>query len=391
MVLLLGVLAFARGVSAQGEAPLGQQLQADVVSEYKRHLDAGVKLFQQGDYPGAITEFQAAYVARNELSPLINISLSHKAQHDYLRAVAVLERALARHVVTMTPEDEAAIRKEIRELKSLLAYVTVKVDPAGAALYVDGEQQPAENVGQPIPLSPGPHKLEAKLSGYADATMTITVTAGQKQQLAFQLDARGDADAESTGQHRTGLYGFVGAAVLGTTSTALEFKPEGGQAGGAFSLRAGYRLHDAFGAELGLQYTQFGFTGEIPDPATGQPLADAGQTLRALFIGPMARLMLPPRGTYRFVATLGGGLAHSESEWSNLGPDEARFVELGYKSTEGMGGFFALDLGLEIEFQKVLIDLVLQIAAQSTGGLEDAYDGAIVLVGPALRGGYGFW
>lgn len=391
VALLLGLFAFPRGVSAQLAAPSGQQPEPDVESEYKRHLDAGVKLFQVGDYEGAIAEFQAAYAARRQLSPLINISLSYKAQHDYPRAVAVLERALSQHVATMTPEDGAAIRKEITELKALLAYVTVTLKPAGATLYVDGEQQPAEMIGQPIPLSPGPHKLEAKLLGYEDATKTIAVATGQAKDITLRLEAGGDGEEGSSGQQRTGFYGLLGVGVLGTTSTPLEFKAEGGQAGGALFVRAGYRVHDVFGAELSLQYTEFGFTGEIPDPDTGQPLIDAEQTLRALFIGPTARLMLPARGTYRFVATLGAGMAYNECKWSNLGPDPERFVIRGYRSTEGVGGFFALDLGLELEFQNVLIDLVLQIAAQSSGGLDDTYDGAIVLAGPALRGGYGFW
>jgi hypothetical protein len=143
-------------------------------------MDYGVKLYQDKNYEAAIAEFQAAYKVRPKASPLVNISLCYKGQFNYLKAIAALETALAKHSDTMSDADKKAATDAIAEMRGLLGYVTVDVAPPTAVVTLDGEDQPAGVTAKPIPLGPGSHRISARAEGYATASQAFTVASGEK-------------------------------------------------------------------------------------------------------------------------------------------------------------------------------------------------------------------
>jgi hypothetical protein len=191
-VLLLGSLVLLVALPARAQAPEGTEQPGEEAagqggaaaeqvqtSAYQRHLDNGVRLFKDQNYRAAITEFEAAYRAEPKASPLVNIALSHKALHDYPSAIEALARAIEQHPDTLKPEHLDAAKREVTQLRQLLAYVTVRVHPTGATLFIDGQRQPAEAIGKPIALGPGPHQLTARLEGHEPAEQQLTLTSGQ--------------------------------------------------------------------------------------------------------------------------------------------------------------------------------------------------------------------
>src|SRR5687767_3027351 len=68
---------------------------------YKHHMENGVKLFNDRNFPAAITEFKAAYKEKPKASPLINIALCYKAQFNYPKSIQYLEQAQREHAATM--------------------------------------------------------------------------------------------------------------------------------------------------------------------------------------------------------------------------------------------------------------------------------------------------
>jgi hypothetical protein len=150
------------------------------VDEYKQRMDKGVKLFQDKNYVAAVVEFEAAYKVRPKASPLINISLCHKGMFNYPKAIAALEQALAKHSDTMDQADIKAAREAIAEMRDLLAYVTLKVDPPTATVTVDDEVLPPGALASPVPLGPGPHRITARAEGYSSAEQSVSVASGEK-------------------------------------------------------------------------------------------------------------------------------------------------------------------------------------------------------------------
>lgn len=176
----------AESTGEEGESP------SDASREYQRHLDNGVRLYKDKDYRAAITEFEAAYRAEPKASPLINVALSHKALHDYPKAIDALDRAIRLHPDSMQPEHLDAAKREITELRQLLGFVTVRIHPPRATLYVDGQPLPAAALAKPIPLSPGPHKLEGRLDGFHSVEQQVTLTSGEhKRDVMLVLSPSG--------------------------------------------------------------------------------------------------------------------------------------------------------------------------------------------------------
>lgn len=154
---------------------------AQAADEYQQRMDKGIKLYQDNNFDAAIAEFEAAYKISPKPGPLINISLCHKSRFQYPKAIVVLEQALQKHGDSMDAATKKAAEDAITEMRGLLSYVTVTLDPPYATLIIDGEVQPEEaKKAQMIALGPGTHRIGAKAEGYASAEQTITLTSGDK-------------------------------------------------------------------------------------------------------------------------------------------------------------------------------------------------------------------
>jgi hypothetical protein len=180
---------FAPPLAAQSEPVLDEPAPSDSKTPYDQHMDNGVKLYNEGNYAGALAEFRAAYKAEPKASPLINQALAYKKLSDYFAAIEVLERALSQHQDSMSEEYQEAARREIRELKALIAYVAVKVEPEHAVLTIDGNaQRPTE--GKQIPLGPGPHTFRAEAKGYKTTERRVDLTSGRDNpEVSIVLEA----------------------------------------------------------------------------------------------------------------------------------------------------------------------------------------------------------
>ena len=181
---LLGVLPGAVGASVV----LAPAAAFAEVEAYKQHMDNGVKLFADHNYPAAIAEFQAAYQLKPKASPLINVALCYKAQFKYPKAIETLEEALSKHADTLDEADKKAAEDAIAEMKALLAHVKVTVTPPEAAITVDGETQ-APDAEKKIALSPGTHKIGAKLEGYTVTDQDLSVVSGDQKEIAIAMTA----------------------------------------------------------------------------------------------------------------------------------------------------------------------------------------------------------
>jgi hypothetical protein len=185
LLLRAGALPLAAAVALAPRAALAQP------ETYKPHMENGVKLYNDKNYPAAIVEFEAAYKARPNANPLVNIALCEKELFHYPKAIAALEAALAKHGDTMSPSDRKAAEDAIKDMRALLGRVVVKLNPANATLVVDGEELPAGAADKEIELGPGAHKVAAHAEGFASAERTVTVASGQAQVVSIELAADG--------------------------------------------------------------------------------------------------------------------------------------------------------------------------------------------------------
>jgi hypothetical protein len=413
----LAALAFAlplRGAPWVGVAviatPAAAWAQGDA---YKQHMDNGVKLFHDQNYPAAITEFRAAYEARPSPNPLVNIALCEKAVFHYPRAIAALEAAIAKHGDAMDPGDKKAAEEAITEMRGLLGTVTVTVAPQHATVVVDGEELPPGAAHKPIPLGPGAHKIEARAEGFAAGEQSVTVTSGKAAQVTFTLVADKapvpppPVTKKDDPPTRRGFYLLGLGSMLFPLTHPDYFNSPKIDFGAAYGVRLGFQVNHIAGFDLSYEHSSISNTSTIDDYTSYRILSDR------FAVG--MRLTSPGR-LVRFVGSIAGGIVIDGMKYDpnpSPKPGTKTICTLVNGSCPlkdnpvGADAFGLAEAVAEFDLDHVLIDIGIEAQFESTGNLQTTpkqdsmgmtpqaigiYAAKpIINVGPALRVGYRFW
>lgn len=156
--------------------------------EARRHFEQAVALFNEGNYPAALAEFEQAYKLRPQPFVLYNIGLTQKAMFRYTDAIASLQRFLDESE-NLAPEKRAEATQIISEMKALLADVTLEIVPANATISLDGRPIGQAPLGKPVAIAAGTHKLEVTADGYEPQKRDLMITAGVPLKITLELKA----------------------------------------------------------------------------------------------------------------------------------------------------------------------------------------------------------
>ncbi|MBA3393977.1 MAG: PEGA domain-containing protein [Deltaproteobacteria bacterium] len=201
-IVLVGSRAFAQTPPAPPPAPAQAPVPAPQpapappaptetggdVEGAKRHFEQAVALFNDGNFPAALTEFEQAYRLRPAAFVHYNIGLTLKALFRYSDAIVSLQRYLDESTA-LTPERRAEATQIINEMKALLADITLVVLPAGAAVTVDGRSMGVSPFSRPLSIAAGIHKLEVTADGHEPQKRDLIVTAGVPLRIELALKA----------------------------------------------------------------------------------------------------------------------------------------------------------------------------------------------------------
>ena len=174
--------AVALAVSLAGAAAFA----ASTKEEAKQHFDAGNALVENEDYSAAAAELELSVQLFPTKMGLFNLANCYKALNRYgdaLEALARLEREFAGKLGTLS-RDVSSLKNTIEGMVGRLA---VKVDKDGAAIRVDGAEIGVSPLGKTLVLAPGDHMIEAKLSGYVDASQTVRIVSRETREMSFVL------------------------------------------------------------------------------------------------------------------------------------------------------------------------------------------------------------
>jgi hypothetical protein len=179
-VLLLASLAVAQ--KPKPGAPADPKL-----VEAKRHFDQAVALFNDGDFGGALAEFEASSKIHPSAGVLYNIGLTQKALYRYDEALASLRKYLVD--AQKIPKDKRAeVTQLISEIQALLATVTFSITPAGTVVTLDGrELGQAPTLGS-YGVAAGTHTFDFVAEGWKPAKKELKVVAGQPLTLTVNLE-----------------------------------------------------------------------------------------------------------------------------------------------------------------------------------------------------------
>jgi len=153
---------------------------AGAEEEARRHFHTGVKLYQDGNYAGALAEFEAAYAMRPGAKSLQNVALCLKALFRYAEAADRLKLLLERHADELDAADQQAVRDATQELATLVGTVVLEVSPPAARVTLDGQLVTSEQRSGGIRLNVGEHQVVAEAPGYARSDQVLRVAGGQR-------------------------------------------------------------------------------------------------------------------------------------------------------------------------------------------------------------------
>jgi len=184
--IIIALVVYALGGIGVAQKPQKGANDPQMV-EAKRHFDQAVALFNDGDFGGALAEFEASYKIHASAGVLYNIGLTQKALYRYDEALASLRKYLVD--AQKVPKDKRAeVTQLISEIQALLATVTFAVTPPGTSIALDGrELGKAPEIGS-YGVAAGMHTFDFAADGYKPAKKELKVVAGQPLTLTVSLE-----------------------------------------------------------------------------------------------------------------------------------------------------------------------------------------------------------
>jgi tetratricopeptide (TPR) repeat protein len=160
---------------------LASPARADKPSSTERQaralFDQGVALSDEGKWAEALAVFQKSDELVPSASAEFNIGATLRALGRYVEAKHVLERTLAQasNGKPLKPALKKEIDKLLGEVKAKIVTLTLRLNPAGASVQVDGLAAQLPPTGQ-IELDPGKHVFVIEAAGYDTTTLNKTIT-----------------------------------------------------------------------------------------------------------------------------------------------------------------------------------------------------------------------
>lgn len=184
VVLWLLVACMASAAAPVLAQPAQPNPQAD---EARRRFQAGVQQYNQGNYPGALAEFEVSYRLAPNPRLLYNIGLAQKGLHRYGEGIVSLEGYLAQN--QNLPADRIElVQKLLAEMRPFVTAVAISGLPPGAEVRIDGRVIGKAPL-KPVQLQAGNYVLEATAEGFASGRKEFTVHQGQPLAVELGLTA----------------------------------------------------------------------------------------------------------------------------------------------------------------------------------------------------------
>jgi hypothetical protein len=153
----------------------------------KKDLSDGNKLVKGKNFEEALPKLEAAYGVDAKAGTLKSIAQCQRETKRLAAAHTTYEKLRAVHSKQLSKKDKADIDKALAELKEQTGTVKIAVAQAGAALKLDQKDLPADQLGQPIRLDVGKHKLAAMMTGFEPFESDVEVAGGKEAAVEVRL------------------------------------------------------------------------------------------------------------------------------------------------------------------------------------------------------------
>jgi tetratricopeptide (TPR) repeat protein len=160
----------------------------EVMLEAKQRFDRGFELYEEGEYPLALIEFNRAYELVPNYRVLYNIGQVCIQLARYANARRALEEYLEKGGAALTPDRRAAVSKDLEMLVHRTAFLTIDANVEAAEVLVDDVSVGKTPLGPALLVDAGVHRITLRRPGYLPKTSGVTLAGGDEQTLSVVLE-----------------------------------------------------------------------------------------------------------------------------------------------------------------------------------------------------------
>ena len=178
--------------SAPGTAAAAGQPEAqpspEVLAEAKQRFDRGYELYEEGDYPLALIEFNRAYELVSNYRVLYNIGQVCIQLGKYADARRALEEYVGKGGDQLSAERRTAVNKDLVMLGRRTAFLTIGANIENAEVLVDDVSVGKTPLGPALLMDAGVHRVTLRRPGYLPKTEDVTLAGGDNKSIAVTLE-----------------------------------------------------------------------------------------------------------------------------------------------------------------------------------------------------------
>lgn len=158
------------------------------LSRARAQFQRGIELEQAGNWAGALELFRQ--VGEFKMTPQVRFHIALCEEN-----LGKLVAAMGGYALALADADEvgvsfkAEVEQRIEDLKARIPKITIErgAGALAARIEFDGVSLGESKIGVPNPVDPGPHLIEARLSGYHPFSETVIVAEEQNKTVTIAM------------------------------------------------------------------------------------------------------------------------------------------------------------------------------------------------------------
>ena len=151
-------------------------------------LRRGRELYQSGQYKEALAELQAAFELVPSATLVYNMAKTREKLGDFSGALRDYRRYLEMEPKAPDRGDvEYVMRALEKKASAFVNELALESNPAGAEVYLDGEEKLSGQTPLTLKVTAGPHKLRVVKNGFEEAGREFTMPEDRPLTLTFDL------------------------------------------------------------------------------------------------------------------------------------------------------------------------------------------------------------
>jgi tetratricopeptide (TPR) repeat protein len=189
--------------------------ETEAQDEARAQFDAGVALFDEGQFAQASVAFERAYELRPSFKILYNLAQAENELGRFAAALFAFERYLAEGGDQIDAARREEVSAEIARLGTLVGTIAVEAGTEGLTVFVDGRKIGATPLGAPLPTELGEHEVRLARGAQEVYREIVKLAGGQHAVVKVETapvspgptDLSPDPQAERGGREETGARG----------------------------------------------------------------------------------------------------------------------------------------------------------------------------------------